>query len=107
MHDSATLFTADGFGSQHASGECTMTSTDFEDGIPAESIYKFHKEELVWLRYVDPEKLRMALESIFEEYPVSWVAPIHGHPIAGCDLDRYFNRLVKAAARITTEYEVP
>lgn len=106
-HGSGTLFTADGFGARHRPDECTMTSRDFEDGIPEERIYRFHKHELVWLRYVDPGKLRAALESIFDAYPIEWVAPIHGHPIAGADLDRYTDRLIDAAARIADEYTVP
>lgn len=63
--------------------------------------------ELVWLRDVDPEQLRAALESILGRFDVSWVAPIHGHPIAGEDLDRYLDRLIDAAERIAGEYEVP
>jgi len=99
-HGSGALFTADGFGSRHRPGECTATSRDFEDGIPADAIDEFHRNELRWLRYVDPARLRVALESIVEEYPVTWIAPIHGHPIAGEDLDRYLDRLIDATGRI-------
>jgi flavorubredoxin len=105
-HGSGGLFTADGFGSYHAPGECEYVSADFEDGIPAAEIRAFHEETLVWLRYVDPAKLRDALESILASFPVEYVAPIHGHPIMGADLDRYLDRLVEAAARIEAAYAV-
>jgi flavorubredoxin len=106
-HGSRGLFTADGFGSYHTPGECDYVSSDFEDGIPSERIYAFHDDTLVWLRYVDPEKLRIALESIFDAYSVEYVAPIHGHPIVDEDLEQYLDRLVEAAARIESEYTVP
>jgi flavorubredoxin len=106
-HGSGVLFTADGFGNYHSPGECGDTSRDFENTVPAEAVYEFHAENLVWLRYVDPEKLRAALTAIFDEYDVSYVAPIHGNPIAGPDVDEYVDRLVDAAGRIASEYAVP
>lgn len=106
-HDSGTLFTADGFGSYHEPDTCEYTSGDFTDGIGADAIYEFHRHNLGWLRYVDPAKLQDALSEIFEAYDVSYVAPIHGHPIRGDDLDSYFERLIGAADRIASEYEVP
>lgn len=102
-HDSETLFTADGFGSRHRPGECEWTSRDFPDGTPTDAIFEFHRGELPWLRYVDPARLRSALEAIFEEYPVSLVAPIHGHPIEGDQLETYLDGLIDAADRITED----
>ncbi len=102
-HGSATLFTADGFGSRHRPGECAMTSANFEGGVPAAAVEAFHRHELRWLRYVDPAKLRTALDAILDEYPVSWIAPIHGHPISGEDLAGYLDRLTDAAGRIAGE----
>lgn len=106
-YDARVLFTADGFGNRHRPGECIYTSQDFDDGIDSEEIYEFHRDELVWLRYVNPEKLRTALDSIFEEYPIEYVAPIHGNPIAGEDLDAYLDDLSAAAERISDEYTIP
>lgn len=106
-HGSEVLFTADGFGNYHSVGECDKTSQDFKDNIPKEAVYEFHAKNLVWMRYVDPDKLRTALISIFDDYAVSYVAPIHGNPIAPSDLDGYLNRLIDAASRITDEYTVP
>jgi flavorubredoxin len=106
-HGSGVLFTADGFGNYHSPGRCDATSREFADGIPADAVHEFHAKNLVWLRYVDPQKLRAALTDIFEEYDVSYVAPIHGNPIAGPDIERYLDRLVDAAARIASAYSVP
>lgn len=105
-HGSGGLFTADGFGSYHAPSECGRLSSDFAAGIPEEAIYAYHADTLVWLRYVDPEKLRAALDAIFETFEVEYVAPVHGHPIVGDDVEGYVDRLVSAAARIASEYSV-
>lgn len=105
-HNSGVLFTADGFGNYHSLEECNNTSWDFEGNVPKEAIYEFHAKNLVWLRYVDPEKLRTALMSIFDNYDVSYVAPIHGNPITCSEIDRYVDKLVDAAARIASEYTV-
>ena len=106
-HGSGVLFTADGFGSYHESGDCDAVSSDFEDGIPETAIYEYHRHNLVWLRYVDPPKLRDALDDIFARYDVSFIAPIHGHPIHGNDRQQYLARLLNAADRIASEYTVP
>ncbi|WP_435063692.1 MBL fold metallo-hydrolase [Halobaculum sp. EA56] len=101
------LFTADGFGNHHTPGECDLTSGEIDGGIAYDDVKAFNEDTLVWLRYVDPGKLRAALEAIFEAYPVSYVAPIHGNPIEGSDVDGYVDRLVEAASDIADEYTVP
>ncbi|PSP57830.1 hypothetical protein BRC72_07735 [Halobacteriales archaeon QH_7_66_36] len=106
-HGSGVLFTADGFGSYHEPADCDRTSRQFEDNVPRETIYQYHANNLAWLRYVDPEKLEAALASIFETYDISYVAPIHGHPISGRELPEFTNRLVDVAGCIASEYEVP
>lgn len=106
-HGSEVLFTADGFGSYHDPEDCDGTSRAFADGVPLESILEFHRENLVWLRYVDPDKLAAALDSIVESYEVSHVAPIHGHPIHRRDLDGFLDRVVESARRIADGYSVP
>lgn len=106
-HGSNVLFTADGFGSYHEPNTCQYTSQDFKEGVSEEAIYKFHRSNLVWLRYVDPNKLRDALESIFDSYDINYIAPIHGHPIHHNDLDIFLERLIFAADQIASEYEVP
>lgn len=105
-HESEVLFTADGFGSYHNPMNCDKTSRDFADGIPATSILGFHQNNLVWLRYVDADKLAAALDSIIELYDISYVAPIHGHPIHRIDLDRFLDRLIESARCIADRYSV-
>jgi flavorubredoxin len=106
-NDANVLFTADGFGSFHDEGRDDLTSADLEDGIPYDRIYEYHKDALVWLRYVDPAKIREALERIFDTYTINWIAPVHGHPIANDDMEAYLDRLVRAAAQISDEYDIP
>jgi flavorubredoxin len=106
-HGAGVLFTADGFGSFHEEDKGNFTSADMNDGIPYNNIYEYHKEALVWLRYVDPEKLREALERIFDTYTINWIAPVHGYPVANDDIEEYLNRLVRATAQISDEYDIP
>jgi flavorubredoxin len=105
-HGDGVLFTADGFGNYHDPGQCDYRSGDFPDVTPAEAIYEYHRDNLVWLRYVAPEKVERALDDIFDAYDVAAVAPIHGNPIEGDDVDTYRDRLGDAIERIASEYTV-
>ncbi|PSP52089.1 hypothetical protein BRC67_05935 [Halobacteriales archaeon QH_3_68_24] len=105
-HGDGVLFTADGFGNYHEPGQCRYLSGDFADVTPAERIYEYHRDNLVWLRYVAPEKVERTLDDIFERFDVNAVAPIHGNPIEGDDLPVYRERLSDAIRRIADEYEV-
>ena len=105
-HGSGFLFTADGMGNYHLPGQCDLTFDEFPGGVPLSDIYDFHKTALVWLRYVDPARLRARLESIYNQFDISYIAPIHGNPIAIKDLDIFMDRLIETAALITNEYKV-
>jgi len=105
-HGDGVLFTADGFGAYHEPGRCDEVSTAYEDGISASAIRAFHRDNLVWLRYVDTEKLRTAIEDIFGTYDVKAVAPVHGPPVVGDDVEPYRERLYAAAAKIADGYSV-
>lgn len=105
-HSDGVLFTADGFGNYHPSGQCRSLSGDFPSMIPLEDIYEYHRDNLVWLRYVAPEKVERTLDGIFDEFEVNAIAPIHGNPIEGDDVDDYRDRLYTAMCRIADEYEV-
>ncbi|WP_135366582.1 MBL fold metallo-hydrolase [Halosimplex halophilum] len=105
-HADGVLFTADGFGNYHDPGQCDYRSGEFPDATPAEAIRAYHEDNLVWLRYVDPAKVEAALDRIFEAYDVRAVAPIHGNPIEGDDLDTYRDRLADAMAAIADDYTV-
>ena len=103
---SRVMFAADGFGCYHAAGETDQTSRDYGNGIPKASILDFHRDTLVWLRYVDPPVLFETLDRMFDEHPVSWVAPIHGAPIAAADLPDYMAKLRAAVETISSSYQV-
>ena len=105
-HGDGVLFTADGFGNYHDPGECDYRSGDFPEATPADRIYEYHRDNLVWLRYVAPEKVESALDEIFATHDVQAVAPIHGNPIERADVDTYRGRLRDAMERIALEHTV-
>jgi flavorubredoxin len=105
-HADGVLFTADGFGAYHPPDRCEATSADFADGIPSEAAFEYHRDNLVWLRYVDPDKIRRALDDIFATCDVTAIAPVHGHPIVGPDVEPYLEEFYDTAERIADEYEV-
>lgn len=105
-HGGGVLFTADGFGNYHEEGRCRYRSGEFDGMIPAERIHEYHRDNLVWLRYVAPEKVERTLDRIFAEFDVNAIAPVHGNPIDGDDIDAYRDRLYDAMCRIADEYEV-
>lgn len=103
---SRVLFVADGFGYHHADDETGLTSRQLPDGFRSEEIYTFHRDTLIWLRYADPPVLMGVLREMLEEREVSWVAPIHGNPIAAEHLDDYLERLEEGVRRIVGEQAV-
>ena len=104
---SRVMFVADGFGNFHAGGACHARSPELPEDGRDEGIHDFHAGALVWLRYADPPKLMRVLRGMFEAHPVSWVAPIHGNPIADEDLEDYLARLEASIASIAAGYRVP
>lgn len=103
---SRVLFVADGFGYHHADDETGLTSHQLPDGFRSEEIHTFHRDTLIWLRYADPAVLMGLLREMLEERDVSWVAPIHGNPIAAEHLDDYLERLGAGVRRIVREQAV-
>lgn len=100
---SRVLFVADGFGYHHADDETGLTSRQLPDGFRSDEIHSFHRDTLIWLRYADPAVLMGVLGDMFAEREVSWVAPIHGNPIAAEHLDDYMERLEEGVRRIVRE----
>jgi len=106
-HGAGVLFTSDGFGNHHSDGMCDLISSDIPEGIASDDIYDFHRETLVFLRYFNPAKLRTTLESLFDTYHITYIAPVHGNPIARENLDAYLDRLNQSVTRMSEEYTVP
>ncbi len=104
---SRVMFVADGFGNYHAPTACDLLSPDLPEEGRERDIHDFHEDTLVWLRYVDPDLMVRVLDRLFEEQPVSWVAPIHGNPIAHDDLESYLDMLRRTVRSIAAGYEVP
>lgn len=104
--ESRILFVADGFGTLHPAGSCDT----WWGALPAEGrgegVREFHAQTLRWLEYVDPDRLMSALRAIFARHPAVAVAPIHGPPIAGEDLDAYLGELDRGVRAIASG-EVP
>lgn len=99
----AVLFTADGIGNTHASGDCQKLSTEFEAGIPSSRIESFHRHKLRWLVYVEPDEIMRDVRELVGEWAPSYVAPIHGNPIARDSIDSYLDRLGRSLERIANE----
>lgn len=102
IHDqeSKVLFTADGFGNYHDLDDAAKTTAEMDDISTIETLREFHRSALLWLQYVHPPTLVDELTSLFERYDVSWIAPIHGNPIAAGDREEYLARLEQAITDI-------
>lgn len=96
-HDSQTMFTAEGVGHYHADGECTWKSSAYEEGIPIDHIHSFASDKLKFLDFVDPSKLDRGFQNLLAEYDIQRLAPAHGTPIIGDDIDRYRETLTTVA----------
>ncbi len=103
---SRVMFVADGFGNYHDPGQCHLLSPALPEEGRSDGIRDFHRDTLTWLRYVDADLMSRILRRLFTEQPVSFVAPIHGNPIAATDLGDYLDRLDVAVADIARAYPV-
>lgn len=103
--ETGVLFTADGFGNYHRPGQRDALYAEIEDELSVRDVRAFHADTLPWLKYVDPEKLRRGIESVFERHDVSCVAPIHGNPIERGSIDAYMERFMKAIREIADGYD--
>lgn len=101
---SKVLFAADGFGLVHNQGETAFTSRDYPEGISSRAIHDFHAEALVWLRYADSDVMSETFDRLFEHNDCSWVAPIHGAPIASEDLPDYLAKLNTSVRTLSEGY---
>jgi flavorubredoxin len=105
---SKVLFTADGFGNFHnPPEECDALSTELEDGVRFEDLHGYHAQKLKWFEYVESDRLRPVMDDLFEAYDVSYVAPIHGNPIAAEDIEQYLDRLMDSVDTAYEAYTAP
>lgn len=95
-HDARILFTAEAFGHYHDQGQCTLTSAEMDGGIDYDHVEGFYRDKLTFLDQLDLGKVRTALELLLERLDPAYVAPIHGNPVAGDDLDAYVADVVEA-----------
>lgn len=95
-HESGVLFTAEAFGHYHDAENCGQTSAEMEGGIPTEHIDDFYMDKLPFVDFLDREKLGDAFEMLFDILDVTYVAPIHGTPVAAEDIDDYVDDVMQA-----------
>lgn len=95
-HESGVLFTAEAFGHYHDPGNCELTTAEIEGGVSAEHIDDFYVDKLPFIDYLDREKLGDAFEMLFDILDVTYVAPIHGNPVSGEDIDHYVADVMEA-----------
>lgn len=95
-HDSKTIFTAEGVGHYHDPNRCTALSSDIDE-IPLRHVHAFAEDKLQFLEFVDPEKLRIGFDNLLAAYEIDRLAPAHGMPILGEDIDAYADILVRVA----------
>ena len=100
---SKVLFVADGFGSYHRGRDALSTSRDLPHGIDPAAIAGFHADAVPWLKYVDPPYLMERLAEMLADHPPSWVAPIHGPPIAAEHLPAFLASLFEAVTTIVAQ----
>ena len=104
-NETGVLFTADGFGNYHQQDQRDALYAEIEDELSVSNIREFHIDTLRWMKYVEPEKLRSSIESIFEAYSVSCIAPIHGNPIVKGSIGSYMEKFTTAVRQISDEYD--
>ncbi|PGF17708.1 hypothetical protein CP556_17460 [Natrinema sp. CBA1119] len=95
-HESGVLFTAEAFGHYHDAESCGQMSAEMEGGIPTEHIDDFYMDKLPFVDFLDREKLGDAFEMLFDILDVTYVAPIHGTPVAAEDIDDYVDDVMQA-----------
>ena len=99
-HDSKTMFTAEGVGHYHEPEARSFLSSDYDDGIPKKGIHDFAADKLMFMEYIDPEKLEIAFGTLLDEYDIEMIAPIHGNPVVEDDIEDYVTKLVEVAGEL-------
>lgn len=94
-HESGVLFTAEAFGHYHDPGTCEQTTAEMGP-IPRRHVDEFYLDKLPFVDFLDPGRLGDAFEMLFDILDVSYVAPIHGNPVAAADIDDYVDDVLRA-----------
>jgi flavorubredoxin len=105
-HGDGTLFSADGFGSYHRPEDRAKLSSEFPDGVPTEYIFEYHYRMFRWLKYVDCSRLIVAIDDLFDEFEIDYIAPTHGTPVVETGVDQYrtrFERSIEDAIAIKSD----
>lgn len=77
----------------------------FSNGIPGKAIREYHRDNLAWLRCVDPDDLDAASPRV-SGVRSKLIAPVHGHPIGPPEHETYHDRLIKTVDRIADDYTI-
>lgn len=94
--ESGVLFTAEAFGHYHDPGTCSLASDEMDGSIPREHIDDFYMDKLPFVDFLDRERLGDAFEMMFDILDVTYVAPIHGNPVAAADIEDYVAEVMRA-----------
>jgi flavorubredoxin len=100
---SGTLFTAEAFGHLHNKEHCADTSESFPDGFVDRHLQQFYAQQIPWLEYVDPPRLRKGVAAKMDAHDVERIAPVHGNPVASDDLEEYLTQLEHVVEKIASE----
>lgn len=101
-HDASILFTAEAFGHYHRPGECALPSAEIEGGIDYDHVERFYRDKLTFLDQIDLGRMRAAFEYLLDRIDPTYVAPVHGNPVARDDIDGYLDDVI-AAMDVPTE----
>ena len=102
-HESGVLFTAEAFGHYHDPGSCERTSAELDGGIPEAHLRQFYLDKLPFIDFLDPDSLGSAFEQLFDILDVSYIAPIHGNPVDGADIDDYIADVLRTLQSPTAD----
>lgn len=94
-HESGVLFTAEAFGHYHDPGACTLTSAELDGGLPADHVAQFYADKLPFVDFLDCDALEDAFDMLFDILDISYVAPIHGNPVAAEDVPAYVDDVMR------------
>jgi flavorubredoxin len=101
-HASEIFFTIDGFCYYHKPGQCHGMSSEYKQPFTRAHIQSFYEDILLWLQYVDPDKLMSILREIQNEQSLEYIAPTHGNPIHADDIPDYMNYLDQSVRSISS-----